>query len=708
MEKYIAHILKEENKVQSLDEHSKNVAQLANEFASHFNMGEEGYLCGLLHDLGKGSKEFQKYISDTDNHNKIDHSTAGAFELLKLKHVVSSMCVASHHSGLLDFGNPNLSTESDGTFSGRIKKASNKSIPDYSMYFSTISIPPCNRVDKSDYIDNYFRSKMLFSCLVDADYLDTEHFFNGNNREYDYSSITQLLYLLNEYVKRFDNPTTELNKIRCDIRNQCIIASNYNYNFFSLTVPTGGGKTIASLSFALNYAKKHNKRRIIYVIPYITIIDQTVQLYTDILGSHNVLPHYSEYDYNSEDDDSKKLAVENWDAPVVITTNVQFFDSIYSNKSSLSRKLHNISDSVVIFDEYQLIPVDYTMPCIEAIKQFIINFNCCVLLSTATQPGTKLYGNFDCHEIIPNVPKLFNDLRRVSYNYKGEISKKSLANELRTQDQVLCIVNNKSTAYELYSMLEDDNSFYLTTLLTPYDRSKIINSIKDKLKTNQSCKVISTSLIEAGIDLDFSCVYREENGLDSIVQAAGRCNREGKRNPKNSIVNIFSLNDSPITSQIKNRDAMRESISLGASFDDPNSASIYFNQLYDLKGIDALDKKQILKMILGKTEFGILPFKSIGEKFSLIDQNTTTIYIPCCNQAQNLIDQLKFGIRNKSLFRKLGKYSVNIYTTKLFDYLKYAYVVKYDDVYILNDTSLYNDKTGLSFPPEISGDAYFI
>lgn len=709
---FIAHVTDE--RTQTVKEHCENVSNLCFKFGKAFFDGNKAKKIGLLHDIGKYSTQFQKRIrGDTI---KVDHSTAGAWELFKKKDIIGAICIASHHSGLLNLGS-NASTPEDGTFLGRMLKAKNNAIPDYSLFKEEIqlsnnsnqpTIPNSNIM----WADDYFRTKFLFSCLVDADFLDTEKFVKNEAREFKFNSINELLEMFNSFVSRFSNPNSELNRIRNMVRNECIKKGKTENNFFSLSVPTGGGKTLSSLAFALNHAYKNGKDRIIYVIPYTSIIDQTVQVFENIFGKNNVLPHYSEYEFDEEDENEyiKKLATENWDFPIVVTTSVQFFESIFSHKTSKSRKLHNIANSVIVFDEYQTIPLDNLKICTIAIEQLISHFNATVLLCTATQPGTQRFYNKTCEEIIPNPTELFKQLQRTTYRDIGEIDILDLSRKLSECPCVLCIVNTRKVAQRLYDAMDCESKYHLSTMMVPSDRQKTLAIIRSRLKNGQPCKVISTSLIEAGVDLDFPEVYREENGLDSILQAGGRCNREGKMSKENSIVNVFSLKDITIPfQQRKNRDAMVETILSGYDYSMFDAVQVFFNNLYDLKGDEALDKKHIVRLINEGNEEGHLPFKTIGESFKMIDSDTKTLYIPSDSISLDLKHRIIEGERSRQLFRELGRYSIQVYTNIYDQLFALGHIEVIDEtISFLKDMSLYSNNLGLMIPNYESGTAIFI
>ena len=389
--KYIAHL--EGGREQTVKEHLQGTAKLSAEFAKKFGKEEWGYCCGYLHDIGKYSVEFQHKIRENGN-ERIDHSTAGAKVCMETGGIypVMSYCIAGHHAGL-----PNYGSSQDGGSEATIMGKMKKSLKDYSVYKDEIEIPKVTTVPieygetkNPDFALSVF-IRMLYSCLVDADFLDTEAFMkNGQIKRDAGESIEILLQKLEKYVAKWllNKEIDTVNGRRTEILRNCLEAGKREKGLFHLTVPTGGGKTVASLAFALRHAVHNNMDRVIYVIPYTSIIEQNAQIFRSILGDENVLENHCNVDYrDSEEWNPMKLAAENWDKPVVVTTNVQFFESLFGNKSSKCRKLHNIVNSVVIFDEVQMLPTDYLKPCVAMIEELVNSFEASVVLCTATQPA---------------------------------------------------------------------------------------------------------------------------------------------------------------------------------------------------------------------------------------------------------------------------------------------------------------------------------
>ncbi|MBR4342072.1 MAG: CRISPR-associated helicase Cas3' [Lachnospiraceae bacterium] len=708
---FIAH-KREDGMVQSVKEHLAGTAELAANFASDFGAEEQGRLIGFAHDIGKYSKEFQKRICDDGP--KVDHSSAGALLCTQKNNIIASFCIAGHHSGLPDYGGED--DDSEATLCARMKRALNKKIPDFSAWKEEIGeLPNAGIMFPNDdtNMENVFFTRMLFSCLVDADYLDTERFMS--NDSVDRGSGNDMEFLekkLDTYISGWFPPEGELNRKRCEILNSCIEKHTCEPGLFSLTVPTGGGKTVSSLAFAIKHARAKGLKRIIYVIPYTSIIEQTAEIFRKILGNDNVLEHHSNIGYDLEENISQEnvkmsLAAENWDMPVIVTTSVQFFESLFANKSSKCRKLHNIAKSVIIFDEAQMIPVSYLKPCIYTISQLVKNYNVSAVLCTATQPSLdnifeEFIGDYHPTELCPK--ELYEDPIFIRTRFKniGVMTKDEVADYMMNKNQILCIVNSRKSASDLFTRLCEDGRFHLSTLMTPTDRKKTLYEIRKRLKDGRTCRVVATSLIEAGVDVDFPVVMREEAGLDSMLQAAGRCNREGHREKSESEVIIYKSEDKPPNMFALNISAGR--IAIEGENDIVSSKCIkkYFDTLYKLKGEETLDSKKIMQLI--RSDYC---FKKIADRFKMIDNDTETVYIPV-GDGKELVERRKYGELSKSLLRKLGQYGVNIYK----DHLKKMYetgdVEKVgDSEWVLSNIALYNEKMGLSFNAEV-GKAYFV
>jgi CRISPR-associated endonuclease/helicase Cas3 len=697
---------------QSIEAHLKGTGELAETFAAEFGAAANGKLCGLAHDIGKYSDEFQLRLRGG---KKVDHATAGAIECFKIKAAFEAVCVIGHHSGLPNVGHKDADTTESQTFFGRKLRAEQGGIPDYRKNWNGhIALPQDYFRPSGRGFATAFYIRMLYSCLVDADYIDTETFMNGDAGRGNYEPLSALCDKLTAYISKWNNPTREIDILRQKILNSCIEKASAPRGIFSLTVPTGGGKTVASMAFALNHAVANSMKRIIYVIPYTSIIEQNAKVFRDILGQENVVEHHSQVSHElSEDADELEyrsaLATENWDAPVIVTTAVQFFESLYANRSSKCRKLHNIANSVIIFDEAQMIPSNNLRPCVAAIAELVRAYNATAVLCTATQPAIdemllEYSKKESVVELCPDVDGMFEKFRRTSFEKEGRLTTDELVSRLESQQQVLCIVNTRKFAQEVYEALPSEGRFHLSTLMCPVHRKQKLDEIRERLKSGKTCRVVSTSLIEAGVDVDFPRVFREMAGLDSILQAAGRCNREGKRSAESSIVTVFESENKVNKLIAVNRDAAEETV---RDWTQPNTTSTierYFKAYRDFLRND--DKSGVMTA----SEKGIsgcgLPFEWIAKEFKLIDQNTFTVYISV-GEGKELISRLRDGERSRELYRKAGMYSVSIYENHFNALINAGAAEPFgEDAAFLTDCSLYSDEKGLSTDVD-GGNALF-
>lgn len=710
----VAHIIKEENLIQTIDEHNKNVAMLSSNFASKFNQGLYCYLSGLYHDIGKTSDEFGNRI--INNGRKCDHSSAGLQFIYDKNNPITKIIghlICSHHSGLLN--SDNKYSYSEKSLYGRL----NKHIPNYIRpkpnpdILNKLSLEFSNT--KPENLNGFYFFQlihMLFSCLVDADYIDTESFMNQCNRNSNNIITSKLLCTANNYINKFGIPTNEINILRTNVLNDCISFSKNKRGFYTQRVPTGGGKTISSLLFSLNHAINNNMDRIIYVIPYTSIIEQNAKVFEDIVGSKHVLQHHCNYDFTEDDiENNKNLYIENWDSEIIVTTNVQFFESLFSNRTSKNRKLHNIANSVIIFDEAQMLPVNYLLPCLNSLEELVNNYNCSVVLSSATQPHLDKYLKTKPIEIVKNQDVLDEKFKRTNIKFIGEKTIDDICLELQRTKQSLIIVNTKRHAEDLFYILNNNvDTYYLSTNLCPIHISNIIKEIKYRLKNNLECTVISTRLIEAGVDIDFPVVYRSLCGIDSIIQSAGRCNREGKLTDMNGNLvkgNVYVfIPEREYVKSTPKETLHQASITLEVIdlFDDitnKEATDTYFNKLYSSSN---LDEKNILKRInngfnLNTNDIESLlnyQFEDISNDFKLLEDETIPIYIPYDDEAVHLINILNNKCESRNIHKKLQQYSVNVYKNKYIDLVEKGIVNDYNYIYgIMNDIRYYDSKVGI-------------
>lgn len=704
---YLAHRLQLSDgtwDTQTVSAHLTAVSELSGSFAACFGSKEEAERVGLLHDLGKYSALFQERLCGRNI--RVDHATAGVRELRKLGDDWGAMAVAGHHGGLPDFGTIGDTAEDD-TLIGRCKKT----LPDYTHCWEEITLPaavPLGFACNGNGFAQSFYTRMLYSCLVDSDFLDTEAFMSqGHIKRGGYASIETLETRFSAYAEaHWTRLDTELNRQRLAIRQQCEAMSGEKPGLYSLTVPTGGGKTAASMAFALKHAKKYGKKRVIYVIPYTSIIEQSSGVFEAALGEENVIQHHSsvelpEVETASPEADRRRLAAENWDAPVIMTTAVQFLESLFDYKPSRCRKLHNIANSVVIFDEAQMLPVSYLRPCIAAIAQLVTNYKVTAVLCTATQPNLDpLFAEFGLpiREICPDIS--WADFRRVQYRDIRDWDEATLLRQLQQEHQALCIVNTRKKALELYSRLEGSGNYHLSTRMTPRHRKRVLAEIRRLLRDGLPCRVVATSLVEAGVDVDFPTVYREIAGMDSLVQAAGRCNREG-RLPDGGTVGLFQLPGKVPDMIQQNVDATLAVLRRGLLPDSKDAVRLYFRYLYRIRA--SLDQKCIYDRLCREK----LPIRSIARDFKLIEEDTRTVYIPT-EENGALLNALRSGFGDRKTMRRLEQDTVNVYAYQYQGLLKSGCLEEITPgVSILCSQDCYRDDTGLQVDPG-EGCAIFV
>ncbi|MEW5757076.1 MAG: CRISPR-associated helicase Cas3' [Pseudomonadota bacterium] len=674
-------------RIHCLEEHLREVGRLAAEMAAGFKGDEWAKVAGLWHDLGKYRPAFQGYIKkesgyDPEAHieqsdGKVDHSTAGAIHAMDFNKVAGQLLaylIAGHHAGLPDWNGADVG---ESALEHRLEKGKKKNYLNESMQAGIPEDILSPRFNSSKPLGGseglHLWLRMLFSCLVDADFLDTERFM-----EPEKAAARQACWSLQDLKDRFDaymaekainSKATAVNQCRAVILKDCRKAGLESPGIYTLTVPTGGGKTLSGMAFALEHAAKHQKQRIIVAIPYTSIIEQTAEQYRAIFGEA-VLEHHSNLDPEKENAKSR-LAAENWDAPIVVTTNVQLLESLFAARTSRCRKLHNLVNSVIIIDEAQLLPPDYLQPILDVLRLLTENYGVTLVLSTATQPAlgsvkdnfgrTVLRGLDARREIVSDVDGLFSALARVEVKTPADMSQRrtweELANEICQHDSVLAIVNSRKDARELHRLMPKGTT-HLSAQMCGEHRSEVIADIKRKLKNGEPVRVISTQLVEAGVDLDFPVVYRALAGLDSIAQAAGRCNREGKLE-KGKVVVFVPPKPSPKGMLLYGEQATR-SVWHGND-ESPLSHKLfdaYFRQYF---GQETPDKHGVMPLLTTDARQGMVQFRSAAKRFRLIDDAGQSVLVPYGNDGFKWLDMLRKLGPERYLMRKLQRYSVNVY-----------------------------------------------
>lgn len=680
----------DESQWQLLSDHLKNVADMADGFASVFGAGSMARILGLLHDAGKASEAFQERLHG--DRRPVDHSTAGAkVAVNKYGSVGKSLAllIAGHHGGL-----PN--SDIDGERCSLNSRLQNDLEP-FDRYFPLVDLPekvtpPAllkSNGDQSQWAFSFtMLLKMLYSCLVDADYLDTERFMDPRKSDIRQKSRPTLIELrdllvgsMNELRASLDEPDSPVNRFRADVLSSCIDAADADSGLFTLTVPTGGGKTLASMYFALSHAIRNGQERVIYAVPFTSVTTQIAAVFKEIFGEDAVLEHHSNYSFSEGDDSDaikERLAAENWDAPIIVTTNVQFFESLYADKPSRCRKVHSIANSVVILDEAQALPDQVLKPCLAALEELATHYSTSVVLCTATQPALDDIWPFKTKpvEIIPD-PKAFSTRlkRRVRFNVAGTIDLDDLKVRILNQNQVLCIVNSRKAASAVFEAIKDtcapDSLFHLSAAMVPAHRSLSIARIKERLAAGEECIVISTSLIEAGVDVDFPIVFREVAGIDSILQAAGRCNREGKLDEGEVVVFESEIFLSRRTDWLERMrrigdGLIRLSKETGTDPFDDEAVHRFFIRRYETAGEAGLDNCLDGRPILGelcdtqRMQSGSYSFEEYGEKFRLIDDEGVSVFIPWGKEGSELLEVIRRSVCPASLASRLQRFTVSV------------------------------------------------
>lgn len=670
--KYIAHSENSNGEEQSMKQHSEGVAELMKSFALSDDFTEIYSYCGLLHDIGKYSKEFQNYIRSRGE--KEPHAKWGAYmaQMNKKNLINVELPVIGHHAGL---PNKDAMVETLGLCAKDENRRKNiqQAMEEDNFIISMCDNSSFNKI--GDVFQKELFVRLLYSALVDADSLDTERHFQKEQYDARSCKILDVDTLLAALNKRFDSfkQVTSLNELRTNVRLYAQSFANTDQGCFSMTLPTGMGKTLTSLNWALYHAKAHpNIKRIVIVLPFISIIDQTANELKTIFKDYDViLEHHSNVIYevpNEEESyckNSKALATENWDYPIVITTAVQFFESLFSNQRSKCRKLHNLQDSIVIFDEIQTLPVNLAECTMKMLNDMLHLCRCSFLFCTATQPNFQTRKDFcgidHITPLVENPASVFTSTKRVKYisidDYKAQ-SFESIANCVVEQnDSVLIVCNTKKKAMTLFDKLKEKSEIpvlHLSTNMCQIHRMEVINKVRQNLKNGRKLILCSTQLIEAGVDMDFPVVFRELAPLESIIQSAGRCNREGKL--KEGQVYLFQLEDDSQPSRQYETFAQYAQLCYRNNENRLTEADFYSD--YYSKIIELYAEKDTITPERKK-----LKFQNVAEKYHIINSNTTSLFIYRYNEESlNLYNEIKDKeFLSRKDYQQIARYSVQVY-----------------------------------------------
>lgn len=708
MEKYLAHI-REEGKgcfvEQSIEEHCLNVARLARELIyedeDSCGLKDLAYNAGLLHDFGKYRPDFQRYILSVSGANqsgkvppKAPHANVGAIEARRLfddPMIADTLayCISGHHRGLYDHNE----------MERRLRHGEHKRWCDACEKLTSVEdLGTTDCDDVGEPYDLQMAIRMLFSALVDADRLDTEQFMTPDlsaerlRIKGNYASLCTLRERLRAKTESFSSaPDTSVNRARAYFLESCRThGAESDPGIYTLSLPTGAGKTISSMAWALEMAIRNHHDRIIYVIPYTSIITQTAMVFREIFGEENILEHHSEVvvEQQTEDDKSDeqmsrlKFLTENWDAPIILTTNVQFFESLFASKPAKCRKVHSIANSVIVMDEVQALPEGFLSPILSAIDTLSEAFHCSILCCSATQPvydedlnspddGSDYYTPLDTRgDLVSREAKYFVPFDRVDYHLEPQtVTSQELADRLAAEHSVLCVLNSRKDAGQVYRALRDlpkvkaDEVIHLSRSMCSAHLRRAIEAIKERMREGKPTKVISTQLIEAGVDLDFPCVWRAYSGLGSIIQAGGRCNREGKMERRGQVF-VFSLADGsrPFGNIARGCNATNMLLhKLSNKITDPTDPEVIakYYRLY-FKNIPDFDTEEIEKDLTEDPED--INFESAAERFKLIDdEGTFPVIVPYMEEGKALVRKIRnHEILTREDYHRMQEYSVSL------------------------------------------------
>lgn len=714
----------------------------AADFAAAFGGQEWGRLLGWWHDLGKYSVAFQNYLcastASTDGEDehqveisgRVDHSTAGAQHAAARGPLgqILAYCIAGHHAGLPD----NVGGEAGllmrlrkqiEPFSAAPPEVLAKCLP------QPPKLQPCGDPRRAAFAVAFY-IRMLFSCLVDADFLSSEWFMNPERaaqRPGGLATPGQLLARLDAHLedKQRQSPGTAVNGCRRQVLSACRNKAKLAPGLFSLNVPTGGGKTLSSLAFALTHAAEHGLRHVVYAIPFTSIIEQTADVFRKALDdlAGEVLEHHS----NLDPDDPKKqsersrLAAENWDAPLIVTTNVQLLESLFASRTSRCRKLHRLAKSVIVLDEAQTFPPNLLAPTLAALDELVRNYGTTVVLCTATQPAVEKRDAFaigleNVTPIIDDPQALHDKLQRTKVEPVGLLTDEQIVESLSKETQVLCVVNSRRHAADLFRLLNDPDALHLSASMCAQHRAVVLRLIRWRLRRGRPCRVISTQVIEAGVDVDFPAVYRAATGLDSIAQAAGRCNREGQLKgddgePRLGRVVVFDYDEKghrppPFVRRAAGhfREVAPEHMTdlLG-----PKAVEAYFRLHYwqqggdDGRGWDQGRDRQSVMACFGGSEGDLLhhQFREAAERYQLIDDAQTSILVPYGRRGKALIRWLQRAAEapGRDFDRAAQRYVVSVRQAALRGLLQGGVLLEAHGRYYLANEAAYDKKLGLSF-----------
>ncbi len=715
----LAHVT-EDGRPHLLIEHLQEVSILAEEFAKAFGAGNAARLAGLWHDIGKYAGPFQdmirrangfaSHIEPEDAIGPRDHSTAGAVLASNMPNnegMAIAFAIAGHHAGLSD------STKLKSRLRNKaelLESARAGGMPDSIQPQETGDLMPGFLLTKGEPKRTKRRFemwiRMLFSTLVDADFLDTEEFYQPKRTDLrgGHPGVGELHSRLEDYLDRLESgaPDTKVNRVRRKVRVACTKAASENPAVFSLTAPTGAGKTLAAMVFGLAHAQKHGLRRVVVAVPFTSIIEQNARVYRDAVGADVVLEHHSSLDPLTETPENR-IACENWDAPIVVTTTVQLLNSLFAARTSQCRKLHRLAHSVIVLDEVQSLPPHLIECIVDGLSSLQEDFGATIVLSTATQPalGKDIVsaGFSDIVDILPSELELFQDLKRVRVewpDFDAPVTEyDELADLVASQPSALCIVHRRRDARELCQMLDtklgDTTTMHLSALMCAFHRSEVLDTIKSSQRSGSPLRCISTQLVEAGVDLDFPVVFRALAGLDALAQAAGRCNREGKQIELGRLIVFRAPTKPPHGVLATAHDVASGMIKTNPELDlfAPETQRAFFGQLYGLLPKDRDNIQDKRERLL---------FKEVASLFQLIEDDwSASLVIPYADGAKRIAELEKYG-PSRGRLRALQPFTINVSKRDLDLWMAKGFCYTIEDTVVVLDSvwmSAYDERFGL-------------
>ena len=727
--------IQDSKEYQTIKSHADGVAQLVCEFSNKWCEKDFAEAVSLLHDVGKYQPAFQERIRGEKV--AVPHALCGAKEFSKYNLPdAAAYIIAGHHAGIPD--------------RGTLKKRLEEETGNYEAYKEELNIPLMtkdikpykNAVSKKGetaWKEYAFWIRVMFSCLVDADFLDTEAFCSKEPKKRGIKTdFCTALRKLKDHLIELQNKSPakdklaqEILKARKELGDQILSHIQEDANVYYMNMPTGSGKTLSSMSFALERAIRTGKNRIIYVIPYTSIIDQNAKVFKNIFGNDFVLEHHCNFDYEVYEDESTRekmrRSTENWDSSIIVTTNVQFFESIYSNKTSKLRKLHNIADSIIVFDEIHMLPNGFFQPCLESIKILTMKYGCEAVFLTATMPDfNEWLEQFKCGGLrtcnLINDTSCFKAFERCKIENIGQVSEEVILEKALAAKSALVVVNKRKTAKKLYEKCPI-KKYHLSTYMNHFDRDRVIDEVRKSLESGERFCLFSTSLIEAGVDLDFEMVFRELSGLDSLLQTSGRCNRNGERNPNECRTYSFEFEDYTIHGKNK-KYSTREAFEYFDNVASADAISFYFNKLYEIEK-EEMQKNDFLyakpeteglyteyskqarifntdRIFRSHEDKGVSHFNFAGyaKDFKLINEyNHTLLIIDKSNkkEIEDIFNELKYAASGRLVRRKLQKYTISIRHYEWEKLMEAGVIQTREGIECLANENYYNKETGICF-----------